>query len=173
MLSLLWVLCSVPLVTMGAASTALYDAAVHVMRRKDDAVFSRFFGTFRRELKTACLTTLLWGAVACLFVLLYRMLAGAGTDGQVVTAWSVIFLLLLYLLLYSELGLPAALPLYLRLCRSEPDCAASRPREHSALRLHGAGAGSRDHRLFPKLLFCVLCPRSRCLAFQFSHRTGV
>ena len=99
MLSLLWVLCSVPLVTMGAASTALYDAAVHVMRRKDNAVFSRFFGTFRRELKTACLTTLLWGAVACLFVLLYRMLAGAGTDGQVVTAWSVIFLLLLYLLL--------------------------------------------------------------------------
>ena len=40
MLSLLWVLCSVPLVTMGAASTALYDAAVHVMRRKDDAAIA-------------------------------------------------------------------------------------------------------------------------------------
>ena len=99
MLSLLWVLCSVPLVTMGAASTALYDAAVHVMRRKDDAVFSRFFGTFRRELKTACLTTLLWGALAGLTVLLYRGLVGSAPDGQVVTAWSVIFLLLLYLLL--------------------------------------------------------------------------
>ena len=93
MLSLLWVLCSVPLVTMGAA------AAVHVMRRKDDAVFSRFFGTFRRELKTACLTTLLWGALAGLTVLLYRGLVGSAPDGQVVTAWSVIFLLLLYLLL--------------------------------------------------------------------------
>ena len=99
MLSLLWVLCSVPLVTMGAASTALYDAVVHVIRRKDDSVFSRFFGTFRRELKTACLSTLLWGALAGLIVFLYRGLAGSAPDGQVVTAWSVLFLLLLYLLL--------------------------------------------------------------------------
>ena len=99
MLRLLWTLCSLPLITAGASSTALYDSVVHVMRRKDDSVFSRFFGTFRRELKTGCLTTLLWGAVAGLFGFLYRLLAGAGPDGQVVTAWSVVFLLLIYLLL--------------------------------------------------------------------------
>ena len=99
MLSLLWVLCSIPLVTLGASSTALYDATVHVMKRRDDALFSRFFGTFRRELKTACLTALFWGVIAGVIVFLYRSLADSGPDGQVMTAWSVVFLLLLYLLL--------------------------------------------------------------------------
>ncbi len=31
-LSLLWLLCSLPLVTAGAATTALYDAAAHCLR---------------------------------------------------------------------------------------------------------------------------------------------
>ena len=81
MLSLLWTVCSVPLVTAGAASTALYDTVVHLVRRGENELFYRFFGTFRRELKTACLSTLLWGAVAALLVFLYRSLAGAGPDG--------------------------------------------------------------------------------------------
>ena len=98
-LSLLWTLCSIPVVTLGAASTALYDAVAHNMRRKESDMFQRFFGTFRRELKPGCLTTLLWGAVAGLLFFLYRALAGAGPDGRVVTAYSVVFLLLLYLLL--------------------------------------------------------------------------
>ena len=98
-LSLLWTLCSIPLLTMGAASTALYDAVYHNIRRKESDMFQRFFGTFRRELKTGCLTTLLWGALIALLVFLYRSLSGAGPDGQVVTAWSVFFLLLLYFLL--------------------------------------------------------------------------
>ena len=98
-LSLLWTLCSIPVITLGAASTALYDAVAHNMRRKESDMFQRFFGTFRRELKPGCLTTLLWGAVAGLLFFLYRSLAGSAPDGQVVTAWSAVFLLLLYLLL--------------------------------------------------------------------------
>ena len=98
-LSLLWTLCSIPVVTLGAASTALYDAVFHNMRQKESDPFQRFFGTFRRELKTACFTTLLWCAVAGLLLFLYRTLAGAGPDGQVITAWSVVFLILLYFLL--------------------------------------------------------------------------
>ena len=98
-LSLLWTLCSVLLVTAGAASTAIYDTAVHNVRRREQDIFQRFFGTFRREFKTATLTTLLWGAVAGVIVLLYRQLAGTGPDGQVVTAWSMLFLLMLYAVL--------------------------------------------------------------------------
>ena len=99
MLSLLWTVCSVPLVTAGAASTALYDTVVHLMRRGENELFSRFFGTFRRELKTACLSTLLWGAVAVLLVFPYRGLAVGGPDGRVVTGYSVVFLLLLFFVL--------------------------------------------------------------------------
>lgn len=99
MLSLLWTMCSLPLVTAGAASTALYDAAVHVMRRKDDSLFSRFFGTFRRELKSACLTTLFWAAVAAVPLFFYSLIVRHAPEAQPVTAQSVLLLLLLYLLL--------------------------------------------------------------------------
>lgn len=60
-LSIFWFFCSIPLVTMGAASTALYDAAVHGIRRDEAGTYVRFFRTFRRELKTAALSTIVWG----------------------------------------------------------------------------------------------------------------
>ena len=43
MMSLLWGLCAIPLVTIGPASAALYDCAVHCLRRKEGDLFSRFF----------------------------------------------------------------------------------------------------------------------------------
>lgn len=61
-LSILWFFCSIPVVTIGAASTALYDAAVHGIRRDEPGAYVRFFRTFRRELKTAVPAALLWGA---------------------------------------------------------------------------------------------------------------
>jgi len=60
-LSVFWFFCSIPLVTVGAASTALYDAAVHGIRREEAGTYTRFFRTFRRELKPAALSTLVWG----------------------------------------------------------------------------------------------------------------
>lgn len=63
-LSLLWAVCSVPVVTLGPASAALYDAAVHSLRRKEDLPFERFFATFRRELKEGVLSTLVWLGIA-------------------------------------------------------------------------------------------------------------
>ena len=62
-LSLLWVICSLPVVTMGAATAALYDASVKCVRRGESGTLARFFRTFRRELATASLVTVLWGAL--------------------------------------------------------------------------------------------------------------
>jgi len=61
-LSVFWFLCSLPVVTIGAASAALYDAAVHGIRRNETGTYGRFFRTFRRELKTAVPAAVLWGA---------------------------------------------------------------------------------------------------------------
>lgn len=63
LLSLLWCTCSLPLITLGASTTALYDAAVHGIRYREPGVYRRFFRTFRREWKTSVPVTLLWGAV--------------------------------------------------------------------------------------------------------------
>lgn len=60
-LSLLWTACSIPVITVGAASTALYDAAFHSLRGGERTPYSRFFRTLCREFKTATLSWLVWG----------------------------------------------------------------------------------------------------------------
>lgn len=65
-LSLLWVICSLPLVTLGAATAALYDASVKCVRRGEHSTLTRFFRTFRRELVPASMVTVLWGGLLLL-----------------------------------------------------------------------------------------------------------
>ena len=75
-LSMLWTVCSVPLVTTGAASCALYDAVAAGFRRHEQEYLQRFFQTFRRELKSSLLPTLLCGAVLAAAFCCFRALAG-------------------------------------------------------------------------------------------------
>lgn len=88
-LSLLWCLCSIPLVTLGPATAALYDTVAHVLRRREGTLFSRFFSAFRRELKEGILLTLLWAAAAfalgALFALLLRAVPDLGSRGALVS----------------------------------------------------------------------------------------
>ena len=99
-LSLLWALCSLPVVTIGSASCALYDAAVHALRRRDDEIFGRFFETFRRELKSGVLTTLLCLALTGLVFLLYLMLRHVlSASPEALTALTLYALLLPFFLL--------------------------------------------------------------------------
>ena len=77
MLSLLWAVCCIPVLTAGASTTALYDTAVHALRRKDDALLGRFFATFRRELGAGAVSTLLWAAVILAESFLYSALRDA------------------------------------------------------------------------------------------------
>ena len=62
-LSCLWFLCSVPLVTLGAATAALYDCAARCLRGGDEKMFTRFFKTFRRELVQSIPSLLLWCSI--------------------------------------------------------------------------------------------------------------
>ena len=62
-LSLLWFICSVPIITMGAATTALYDAVAHGFRMKEPETVHRFFRTLKKEFKTATLATVIWGVI--------------------------------------------------------------------------------------------------------------
>lgn len=82
MLSLLWGACCIPVLTLGSATAAAYDTAVHALRRKDDALLSRFFSTFKRELKSGVLSTLLWLGVLAAEYLLYRALGAALPEGE-------------------------------------------------------------------------------------------
>nr|WP_326184671.1 DUF624 domain-containing protein [uncultured Oscillibacter sp.] len=94
-LSLLWLFCSLPVFTIGAATTALYDAAV---RGGAGGPWVRFFRTFRREFVTSTVVTVVWGALlaalGALLRLLWRAVAAGTANVAVATACSLAFLLI-------------------------------------------------------------------------------
>lgn len=54
-LSVLWLLCSIPVLTLGAATTALYDSVVRCIRYKMPRPYERFFRTFKmRSCRARC-----------------------------------------------------------------------------------------------------------------------
>ena len=95
-LSTLWFFCSLPVVTIGPASAALYDAAVHGIRRDEPGAYARFFRTFRRELKTGCLASLLWGAVIAALLLGGSLIGRTIQDPGPVLAATAVFAALLF-----------------------------------------------------------------------------
>ena len=94
-LSLLWCLCSIPIVTIGPATAALYDTTLRCLRRGSTALFSRFFEVFRRELKEGIVLTLLWLAAAFVLGLLvycfFRLSPELAERGALVTLVEILF----------------------------------------------------------------------------------
>ena len=57
-ISVLWLLCCLPVITMGAASTAAYYAAAKAVRHHTGTVHREFFASFRRNLRQSIPLTL-------------------------------------------------------------------------------------------------------------------
>ena len=57
-LSVLWVVFSLPIFTMGAASTALYSAVYHHVRKGEDYLWNSFFSAFKENFRRSTLTWL-------------------------------------------------------------------------------------------------------------------
>ena len=79
-LSLAWLVCSLPVVTIGPATAALYYAAVKSVRRGEGRVGQSFFHSFRENLKTgipASAIAVAAGFLLCNGMLLTRQMARA------------------------------------------------------------------------------------------------
>lgn len=90
-LSLCWLLCSLPLLTVGAATAALYDGVYHGLRRGEGRVYPRFFRTFVRELLPATLASLPFAGAGLLCALLFHVtqtMAAAGNGAAAVLVWA-------------------------------------------------------------------------------------
>ena len=57
---LYWLICSLPVITIGAASTALYYAVVKCVRHERGRLTGVFFSAFRREFRQSTLTWLIY-----------------------------------------------------------------------------------------------------------------
>ena len=94
-LSILWMVCSIPVVTIGASSIALYDTVAHCFRYEEGEMVKRFFRTFKREQVRGILITVLWAVVALLLNMSYQILTQMGEPGSVWSTISVIYFMAL------------------------------------------------------------------------------
>lgn len=67
-LNLLWILFSLPLITAGASTAALYDTVHKTLREERGYVWSNFFGAFKSNFKKA---TRFWLLLLAVFMFLY------------------------------------------------------------------------------------------------------
>ena len=77
-LSLIWLLCSLPLLTLVPATLALYDATARNLRPDEKGMYRRFFRTFKNELGKGILIGLLWLALASLLYFGFETTKQAG-----------------------------------------------------------------------------------------------
>ncbi len=66
-LSLLWIVSSLPVITVGASTTALYATVDKVFRRDEGGIWKEYWRVFRRDFKRA---TALWGIMVLIFAVL-------------------------------------------------------------------------------------------------------
>ena len=92
LLSLLWVLCSLPVVTIGASSIALYDTIARCVHGNEEEPFKYFFRVFKAELLRGILITLVWALLGLALYLGYCFLWQWGQTSSLANIYSVVYL---------------------------------------------------------------------------------
>lgn len=88
-LNVLFVAFSLPIVTIGASVTALYDVMLRIVRKEENAVTQSFVKAFKANFKQA---TILWGLVILAFVVLYgELIYIMNFEGTVVKFYMILF----------------------------------------------------------------------------------
>ncbi len=102
-LNLLWLLCCIPVVTAGAATTALYAVAIKIVKNEESYVTRDFFHSFRQNFGQATVMWLLMLSAAAILYFDFYFSAHAPVRGAAVwfIPFAVIAALLLLTMLYA------------------------------------------------------------------------
>lgn len=118
LLSIIFIICSLPVFTFGTASSALYYAVVKSVRRGRGYPIKEYFRAFKRNFLSGTILTLIIGGIAVL-VLNNRLLIGQASLGEPGAAANVIMgdpdgsMLTLYIIYDGILILLAFLSIYM------------------------------------------------------------
>ena len=83
LLSTLWILCCVPVVTAGTATSALYYSVAKVIRKNRGKLLVSYFHSFRTNLAQGTLLTLIYTAFIAWTYILYRLASGVTADSWI------------------------------------------------------------------------------------------
>lgn len=111
-LSALWLVCSLPVVTLGSASAALYYSCVKCLRFREPHPYRNFWDAFRINLRTGIPATLVFLALGLLLDAGYLFLLMAAQSGEPV--WNLLRIVYCVLLLLPIAVVSCAFPLLSR-----------------------------------------------------------
>lgn len=96
-LNALWLFSCIPVLTIGAALTALYDCSARCVKTGDKGMLSRYFRTYRRELLPGFLSFLLWAIIIGVTFSSLRMFTAtaAPTTFNLIIAYAAVSMLVL------------------------------------------------------------------------------
>ena len=93
-LSLMWFLGAIPLVTLGASTAALYDTVFHCIRNSESDIFSRFWSTYKNELLLSLPCSVLWLGVIVGSFRLYRFYTDAAGTSSLAYSTAIAWIIL-------------------------------------------------------------------------------
>lgn len=63
LMSFFWIITSIPIITIGASTTALIDCAIKIVRQRDTSVFKDFFKSFKKNFKASTVIFILMALI--------------------------------------------------------------------------------------------------------------
>lgn len=115
-LNLLWFVCSIPIFTIGAATTALYDVAIRIAENREGDVGQQFFRAFKSNFRQA---TAIWLPLLALGIFLIADLVilvrlRAASTGAIAVFWTIILALVIASCIAYTIELMFVFPLIAR-----------------------------------------------------------
>lgn len=97
-LNFLWILCSIPIFTIGASTTALYYVCMKLVKNEEGYIIKDFFHSFKENFKQSTIITLIYGVITAFFALDIRLLSITGEMTSVQSILRIIFFVALGIL---------------------------------------------------------------------------
>ncbi|MBQ9005386.1 MAG: YesL family protein [Atopobiaceae bacterium] len=115
-LNLLWAICSLPIITAGASTTALYDVAMRIAEDREGDLTQQFFRAFRTNFRQATTLWLILLAAGIflgtdIYVLLHLRAAATGTSA---VFWTLILAVVIVACIAYAIELMYVFPLVAR-----------------------------------------------------------
>lgn len=112
-LNLLWILCSLPVFTIGASTTALYYVSLKIVQGEDTGLTTMFFRSFRQNFRQATVLWLILLGVGLLLAgdgyILYHL--RTSTTGLMAIIWTLMFALIIVAVIAYVIVLMYVFPL--------------------------------------------------------------
>lgn len=80
-LNILWIVCCIPVITIGASTSALYYMTLKMARDKDSEITAGFFNGFKMNFKQSIPATLIFIAAVAVLVVDYHVLGRSEQNG--------------------------------------------------------------------------------------------